>query len=421
MEKNIKLFPYYKMFSYDVLFFYAVSTLYLIQIKGFTIAQIGLISSFYYLFCAITQVPASVICDKLGLKKAILMGNILLITYFIGLIVFPNYYFLIACEFLDALGFALKGCSEPPFLYSSLKKIGRENEQSNVEGRGDFLYFILEGFACVLSGYLFSINSYLPIVMSITCLVISTFICYLFKPIPRNKSIASAEEYIKELKLGFKFIFKSTRLRALLIFSFSFVGIVYTAVFLHKAYLNELKASSQIFGYIYAGMAISSALGAIFQKKIENKLRNKTLSITALIFIITIIFTGIFLFMPLPQNTLIILGSIFFLTQAFLKGNFWITITVYLSRYTTNSIRPKILSIYNLVRDSGAFILLSTITLFVNNISLPLCFVLVGVVFFIIIILIASYMDSRVGLNPSTYSCKDRFDLLVEEDSKNKS
>lgn len=420
MERNVKFFPIYKLFSYDILFFYAIQTLYFMEMKNFTIRQVGMISSFYCLFYLITTVPASIICDRLGLKKSLLIGNILLVIYCILLIILPNYKFLIYNELICSIGFALKGCSESPFIYSSLKKLKRENELSRVEGKGDSLYFILEAIACIVAGYLYNINSYLPLIFSTLCFAISSVLCYTFKPIPRTNKNISTKSYFGELKSGFKFIFKSKRLRALMLFSFVFASTFYVANFLLRAFLDDLNASSNVFGYIYALMAISSALGAVVQRKVEKKLRNHTLTSIAIIFITTIIFTGIFMFFGLPTDTLIIIGSVFFCSQALIKGMFWIIMKTYLSRYTTSSIRPKIMSIYNLVRNFGTFAFLSLVTPLVDIMSLPLCFVLVGFTFFIIIILVASYMNNKVGLDPNKYTERDRFDLKEQNVGSNK-
>lgn len=420
MERNIKLFPIYKLFSYDILFFYAIQTLYLMEMKNFTIGQVGMISSFYCLFYLITTVPASIICDKLGLKKSLFIGNLLLVIYCIFLIVLPSYKFLIINELICSIGFALKGCAESPFIYSSLKKLKREDELSKVEGKGDSLYFILEAIACIVSGYLYNIDSYLPLIFSTLCFAISTIMCHTFKPIPRNNKNISAKAYLGELTSGFKFIFKSKRLRALMLFSFVFASTFYVANFLLKAFLDNFNASSNVFGYIYAIMSIASALGAVIQRKVEKKFRNHTLTSIALIFITTVIFTGIFMFFGIPTETLIIIGSIFFCMQALIKGMFWIIIKTYLSRYTTSSIRPKIMSIYNLTRNFGSFVFLSLVTPLVDIMSLPLCFVLVGFTFFIIIILVAAYMNNKVGLDPSKYTEKDRFDLRDQNIGSNK-
>ena len=47
MNKNIKLYPIYTMFSYDVLFYYAVYTIYFVTVKGLTVSDIALFSTFF--------------------------------------------------------------------------------------------------------------------------------------------------------------------------------------------------------------------------------------------------------------------------------------------------------------------------------------------------------------------------------------
>ena len=52
-RKNIDLYKKYKMFSYDFLFCYAISVLYLTTTKGFSMSQIMYLSSAYSIFSII--------------------------------------------------------------------------------------------------------------------------------------------------------------------------------------------------------------------------------------------------------------------------------------------------------------------------------------------------------------------------------
>ena len=57
-EYNIKLFPIYKMFAWDLLFYYAISFLFLTEVKHFTAADVVLVDvSLYTLFKFLLQVP----------------------------------------------------------------------------------------------------------------------------------------------------------------------------------------------------------------------------------------------------------------------------------------------------------------------------------------------------------------------------
>lgn len=49
-EKNRKIFPIYKMFSWDLLFYYSISFLFLSQAKGLSASDIFLGDAFYAIF-----------------------------------------------------------------------------------------------------------------------------------------------------------------------------------------------------------------------------------------------------------------------------------------------------------------------------------------------------------------------------------
>ncbi len=122
MQRNIKLFPVYKLFSYDILFYYAISILYLTGTKGFSLSQVALVSSVYSLSSILSQVPASIVADKIGLRNSMILGNILCMLWGLFYLIAPAFSFILIAEVLLAFGFALKGVSESPFLYSTLKK-----------------------------------------------------------------------------------------------------------------------------------------------------------------------------------------------------------------------------------------------------------------------------------------------------------
>ena len=80
-RNNAKLYPIYKMFSWDLLFFYSIEFLFYTITKKVTASEILIINGFYLLFRIIMQIPAVAITDFLGKRKSIILGNILLIIY----------------------------------------------------------------------------------------------------------------------------------------------------------------------------------------------------------------------------------------------------------------------------------------------------------------------------------------------------
>lgn len=71
---NIKLYPIYKMFSWDLLFYYAISFLFLTEVKGFSSSDVVLLDvSIYTLFRGLSQLPSTIITDKLGKRMSVIV------------------------------------------------------------------------------------------------------------------------------------------------------------------------------------------------------------------------------------------------------------------------------------------------------------------------------------------------------------
>lgn len=65
-RKNAKLYPIYKMFSWDLLFFYSIEFLFYTITKKVTASEILIINGFYLLFRIVMQIPAVAITNFIG-------------------------------------------------------------------------------------------------------------------------------------------------------------------------------------------------------------------------------------------------------------------------------------------------------------------------------------------------------------------
>ena len=63
-EYNVKIYPFYKMFSWDLLFYYSIIYLFLNQVKGLSTSDILFADSFFPLFKVIFQIPAVSVVEK---------------------------------------------------------------------------------------------------------------------------------------------------------------------------------------------------------------------------------------------------------------------------------------------------------------------------------------------------------------------
>ena len=412
MERNVKLYPIYRLFSADILFYYAISILFLTNTKHFSLSQVAMVSSVYAIASIFAQIPASIIVDRLGLRTTMIIGNILCMMWGLFYILVPNFNIFIIGEVVSGIGFALKGVSETPFLYASLKNLNKVSQLSEVEGKGSALYYIVEALASIVAGYLFTINNYLPIIFAISCFVIATVIAFYMKPIKTKSSeIVSSKERIKVFRDGFKFIIKSKRLNALLLFACVFYGTLALGNLYIKTYFNDINTPANVFGYIFAGASVLSSIGATVQGKLEKKSKNRTLSSFSVSFLLSFIFIGICSLIFKEYITLLVIGIMVFMFQSFYKGAYFVVMKDYISRYTTSTIRPKIMSIYNLANNLGSAVLLFIASKTIDLAPTSMSYIIFGFFLFIMIILILNYMSSKVGLEPDKYTKRDRYDL----------
>lgn len=89
-KQNAKIYPIYKMFSWDLLFFYSIQYLFLTTTKGINASDILKVDAFYPLFIIIMQLPSAICSEFLGRKKSIVIGNLFMMFYIISLMAIPG-------------------------------------------------------------------------------------------------------------------------------------------------------------------------------------------------------------------------------------------------------------------------------------------------------------------------------------------
>ena len=80
-RRNAKLFSIYKMFSWDLLFYYSIEFLFFTITKGISASEVLIINGIYLISKIIMQIPAVIINDAVGRKKGIIIGNLSIVFY----------------------------------------------------------------------------------------------------------------------------------------------------------------------------------------------------------------------------------------------------------------------------------------------------------------------------------------------------
>ena len=414
-KHNMKLYPFFRMLSYDFLFFYTIDFLFLTQIKSISPAKIILVDSFYAIFGIIWQLPASVLVEKTSRKFSTILGNLLNCIYVLLIILSKNFYHLLIAECVCSFGFALKDTATPALLNESIPETTKRGKIfAKLNGKAISGYYVLNAISLVISGFLFSVNGYLPIsicfAITILCFLISlTFIEPIknkdFKVIDNNED-SSAEDVKKELSLreAFKYIKKSGRLKSLILFGSlmsSFVAILAsTQVYL----VEELEINSGLIGIIFAFLGIVSAVAAKRQDKFQEKFKNKSLTILSLAISISIMASTIGYFLGLPVPVTLAIVIICFAIKSAVNGIYQVLILKYLSNFANEEVDSKIYAIELLAVSIVNAILGTIASLIFDNLSCYLATFILGSSFLVLFALTILYMKKRLGLKPEEYS-----------------
>ena len=75
-QKNMKLYPIYKMFAWDLLFYYSIIFLFLKQEKGLNSSSIVFANAFYPIFKLFFQMFAPGVIHAMGKRRSNIIGNI---------------------------------------------------------------------------------------------------------------------------------------------------------------------------------------------------------------------------------------------------------------------------------------------------------------------------------------------------------
>ena len=411
---NAKLFPIYKMFSWDLLFFYSIEFLFLTITKKLTASDILIISGFYMLARLLCQFPAVIISEFIGKRKSIIFGNILLIFFILVLIFLPGMISIIIADIIFSLGYDLKTIAETNLLYDSVSTRGGEGLFSKLDAKGGSWYYILDGIASLTAGYLFVINNYLPLIICLIFIIISTILSFKFKDIykvsknniKKKKTIELLREQDEDIKSCFKFILKSKRMKAFILFQIVFYSLIKVIDTYRGQLLTDLKIPEEQFSMIFAVLTLIGGISLTVKKNIEKTFKNKTLTFISLMYIGACVVVGFVSSMTMSQ-AIIPLILVMYAIMKMSTSIWWILEAKYLKNFTTESMRGKLTFTYELIGKVAASIISIFGALLLKVMNVENAFLIIGLISFACMVLTLDYMRKRFGLRPKQYKKED--------------
>ena len=408
-ERNIKIYPAYKMLSWDLLFYYSINFIFLTQIKGISASNVLFAEACYPVFKIILLIPLTALINKIGKRNSLILANIVNALSILSYIMARDLSLVLLGQCLSAIAFNIKGVVETNILCDSLPQNGKRGYAfSKIDGKGMAWYYYVDAISSVAAGFLYVINGYLPLILCLICCLISTMLAFKFNDVRKSEQeLVNIKQYLKELKRSLKYMLQSSRLKYLFAFGATFTALLGVLISLRSGTFEQIGVPEQYFGVVFAALGIMSGITAKNQHRIHNRFTNKTLAVISIPTTVSCILVGFCVLGNFSFKATLVILIALFLIQFIAKGAFYTLIKRYLNNFTNSAMRNKIISAYNLVESiaRAGVALIASWLLKITTASNAM--LVIGCILTIVIVLLLDRMSNKVGLRPEEYSKKE--------------
>lgn len=404
---NMKLYPVYRMLAADVLFFNAIKVLFLTQVKGFSNANVVFMESIYAFFKMFLQIPMAVLVSKLGIRKSVIIGNIFWTLEIVLILFSKNYFMIILSQLSSAIGFSFKSIAEAPLLNKSIPEAKTKGKIfTKIESKGYSKYCYISAISTLLSGFLYEINPYIPVVCTIIFMVLAFIFSLNFTDVKQEES-KTVKESIKDVKEGMTFILKSSRLKSLLIM----LGFMWGTICLFGNYqttlLKDINVPAKYIGIILALLDIVQGLSSTKADNFNEKHKNKTLTYLSIQMTLGIIIAGGVVAIGIPRIPALAIIIFTYIIRMADRGIFNIVKKRYMGNFMTPEMLTKVYTVNSITASAFRMIVCAIGSFVLTFMQIQYAMIVIGVLFTFITILLSLCIKSRIGLKPEEYTEKD--------------
>ncbi len=183
IKNSIKLYPLFYALSADLIFFVPIDTLFLTLVKGLNASEISAITMIGLLVCILTQKIVVRAIKKIGNAKSIRAGALMLFISTIILTFGNSIFWLALYKIINQFAFMFWNMTSI-LLRNDLIYLDKDNDYYIVRNKAKVMYGISTMLTALISGYLFNINNYLPMYISIILLFVVFLLSFKFYEVP---------------------------------------------------------------------------------------------------------------------------------------------------------------------------------------------------------------------------------------------
>lgn len=196
IRSSIKLYPTFYALSADLIFFVPIDTLFLTLVKGLNASQISAMTMIGLLICILSQKIIVKVTKRIGNANSIRLGALMLFISSVILTFGKSFISLVIYRIINELAFMFWNMTSI-LLRNDLIYLGKKEEYYTVRNKAKVMYGITTMITALISGYLFNVNKYLPMYISLVIYFIMFIISFKFYEV-QEKEDNNSEEIKKD-------------------------------------------------------------------------------------------------------------------------------------------------------------------------------------------------------------------------------
>lgn len=271
---SAKIIPWFTGFSDDLMFYITINTLFLTVVKNFSPSQISLFTSIPCLCYIILQPLFLKIIKRIGNKKSVIIGCLMLLMASIIITFAESFYTIMIGQILYTLAFLFK-TMDSVMLKNNLTYLNKEKEYIKYANRSSIIYSISTTLIALVSGYLFEINYYLPMYFCVAICFINLIISLILNEQVIDDSCLNKDKKDEKVKVN----------KTILLIMISY-GLFYSTIgrgqanskLLIQYSLNDyfdVGKTAVYFSYILVISRITRVLASVSFNKVYSKVEDK--------------------------------------------------------------------------------------------------------------------------------------------------
>lgn len=179
IKRSIRLYPIFYAFSADLIFFVPIDTLYLNLVKGMDASQISAMTMIGLLVCILAKNTIVKIAKKIGNANSVKVGVLMLFIASIILTFGKSFISLVMYKIIYEVAFMFWNLTSI-LLRNDLIYLNKQDKYFSVRNKAKVMYGITTMITALASGYLFNLDKYLPMYISIIMYFIIFIVSFAF-------------------------------------------------------------------------------------------------------------------------------------------------------------------------------------------------------------------------------------------------